>query len=210
MNGCQVSGWFVWQLRFKLGLVLVVATLLLSGCFGVPYSLSGDPIPVNPPDVPTSDLLLDESPFPSGWQIDLCEPYCDRDRFLGESSRTFGRIGIPGHIIQDVFYYRTERDAEAKFQRYDETTGHSPPPEISYLSPIADEQYLRCGVDKRSGIENCRAARRYGNYFIYFYFDLDQGYDDGLPSIEDVEPILRAMDERVSEQLGIPLPLDDQ
>ncbi|MCL4871886.1 MAG: hypothetical protein KJ063_23250 [Anaerolineae bacterium] len=76
-----------------------------------------------------------------------------------------------------------------------------PPPEISYRSPIADEQYLGCGVDVVPG---CRAGLRYGQYFIYFYFDIDGGKGDGL-QIEEVEPILRAMDERASLLLGIPL-----
>jgi hypothetical protein len=40
---------------------------------------------------------------------------------------------------------------------------------------------------------------------VYFYFDIDGSRGDGL-KIEEVEPILLAMDERASELLGIPLP----
>ncbi len=194
--------------RVKYCLLLVATTLLLSGCLVLPYPSSSDPVPVNPSGTPTSDLLLDELPFPSGWQIHICEPYCDISP--NESSRSFYRISLPGQVIQDVFYYRTERDAEAKFQRYLETTGHSYPSEINYLSPIADEQYLRCGIVERNGIKICQAARRYGNYFVYLYFDIDEGYDDGLPTIQDVEPILRALDERVSERLDVPLPAEEE
>ena len=189
-------------------MLFIATTLLLSGCLVLPYPSSSDPVPVNPPGIPTSGLLLDDLSFPPGWKAVNCEPYCDLS--LKESSRTFGREGMPGRVVQDVFYYRTERNAEAKFQRYLETTGHSYPSEINYLSPIADEQYLRCGIVERNDIKICQAARRYGNYFVYLYFDIDMGYDDGLPTIEDVEPILRALDERVSERLDIPFPAEEE
>jgi hypothetical protein len=109
-----------------------------------------------------------------------------------------------------VFLFGSERRAKAKFQRYEETTSLSPPVEITYRSPIADEQYLRCGVAK---VPACWAGLRYKNYFVYFYFSLESRLDlDGNKieahglKIEEVEPILRAMDERASELLGIPLP----
>ena len=186
---------------------LLVSVVLLSGCLAFP--ISGDYAPVNPPNIPTSDLLLDESPFPLGWEFGYCEPNCNISP--KESSRDFYSIDVPGNVVQNVLYYRTQRDAEAKFQRSQENLGlsHSYPSEIDYISPIAHEQYLVCGIDKRSGVKNCRSARRYGNYFVEFYFDLDQGFDDGLPSIKDVEPILRALDEQVSEKLGIPPPAGD-
>ena len=175
---------------------------LLSGCFLSPYP--NDPKPANPRGVPTSELLLDESSFPPEWIIHICQPHCEISP--SKSSRSFYRIDFPGHVLQDVFYYRTERDAKAKFQRYDETTGGSYPSGISYLSPIADEQYLRCRISEQNDIKECRVARRYDNYFVYFYFDIDAGYHEGLPSIQDVEPILQALDELIAEQLDIPLP----
>lgn len=179
-------------------------TMILTSCLVFPYPPLGDPVPVEPPDISISDLLLDTASFPPGWQIDSCVPYCSSPP--GEASRTFGRIDLAGHIIQDVFYYRTERGAKVKFQRYLETTSLPSPPELSYQSPIADEQYVQCGIVERNGIKVCQAGRRYGNYFIYFYFDIDTGDNDGFPSTKDIEPILQALDELVSERLDIPLP----
>ncbi len=201
------------KLKARLVFVIVVLWLL---CFAVPFFywvfvgpvfwITNDPIPVNPPKTPTGDLLLDEMPFPPEWQIGVCEPDCNLAP--SQSSRTFYRIGFPGHVLQDVFYYRTERDASTKFERYYETGSgtFTVPVKINYYSPIADEQYVYCGIVERNGIKVCQAGRRYGNYFIYFYFDIDTGDNDGLPSTKDIEPILQALDELVSERLDIPLP----
>jgi hypothetical protein len=54
-------------------------------------------------------------------------------------------------------------------------------------------------------VSACRALFRYRNFVIEFYMDIDAGQGDGLKMTE-VEPILRAMDARASEVLGIPLP----
>jgi hypothetical protein len=132
------------------------------------------------------------------------------------TGRSFGIVGIPGHVIQKVLYLGDEKEARAKFRTYRETSfGRStsrspstefvPPPEISYRSPIADEQYLGCGVDV---VPACRAILRYDSYLVYFYFSLDRGSVDGVEveadglTIEQVEPILRAMDERAAALLG--------
>ncbi len=177
-------------------------------------SILGRPAPTPAPTIPAYDWLLDSSAFPSSWENFPCDPDCGRAERPYEALRSFGRVKIPGHVIQQVFYFGSERSAKAKFQLYEgsdlsEATPSArspfspfqPPPEISYRSPIADEQYLGCGVDVVPG---CRAGLRYGQYFIYFYFDIDGGKGDGL-QIEEVEPILRAMDERASLLLGIPL-----
>lgn len=131
--------------------------------------------------------------------------------------RSFGIVGIPGHVIQKVLYLGDEKESRAKFRTYRETSfGRStsrspstefvPPPEITYRSPIADEEYLGCGVDV---VPACQALIRYGSYVVYFYFDLDQRMADGVMvetdgglTIEQVEPILRAMDERAAALLG--------
>jgi hypothetical protein len=197
-------------LHFKLVASLISAAWVVAGC------TITNPVPAHP--ISTSELLLDEQPFPMGWQASSCEPYCEREERNGQSGRSFFRTGIPGHVIQNVFHYSSERAAHVTFDRYkkmnlSEATPHArapfspfqPPPEINYRSPIADEQYLGCGVDVVSG---CRAGLRYGQYFIYFYFDIDDGQGDGL-KIEEVEPILRAIDERVSLLLDIPLEGDE-
>lgn len=197
-------------LRFchKVGLVTAITLAATLSCVIPVPGVPGDPVPA--PGVPASDLLLDAQPFPAGWEVLPCEPYCDDTEKAGQAERTFHLTGVPGHVIQQMFYFGSENDAEANFQRYEETTPFSPPPEIAYRSPIADQQYLRCGVDI---VPACWAALRYGNYFVYFYFRLESGYDadgerveaHGLKT-EEVEAILRAMDERAADLLGLTSP----
>jgi hypothetical protein len=131
------------------------------------------------------------------------------------AQRTFGRLAIPGSAIQQVYRLDSIEAARAKFQRVREVDFRSrqppnlqfaPPAEITYRSPIADEYYFGCGVDR---VPACKAIFRYGNYYIEFYFNLDEyrGYGldyegDGL-KLEQVEPILRAMDERAAAVLGL-------
>jgi hypothetical protein len=206
------------HLHVKLVMSLISVVWAAAGC-----SIT-NPVPAHP--VSTSELLLDEQPFPMGWQASSCDPYCEREERNGQSGRSFFRTGIPGHVIQNVFHYSSERAAHVTFEGYksmnlSEATPSArepfspfqPPPEISYRSPIADEQYLGCGVDVVPG---CRAGLRYGQYFVYFYFSLESGYvgtrkiqNSGL-KLEEIEPILRAMDERVSLLLDIPLEIEDE
>jgi len=205
------------HLRFKLGLNIIILGLMIAGCTVT------NPVPAYP--VSTSELLLNAEPFPTDWEVNPCEPYCERAERNGQSGRSFGIVGIPGHVIQNVFHYSSERAAHTTFDRYkkmnlSEATPHArgpfspfqPPPEINYRSPIADEQYLVCGVDV---VPACVASLRYGQYFIHFYFSLESGYVDGRKiessglKLEEIEPILRAMDERVSLLLDIPLEVED-
>lgn len=179
----------------------------------------GEPEPTLLPSVPAPALLLDERPFPKGWAVDPCGPNLSRCFRETYATQGLGRIGIAGNALQHVFRFENIAAAKAKFQRVREvdfargrnepSTEFLPPTEIRYRSPIADEYYLGCGVDI---VPACRVIFRYGNYFIDFYLDLDSylGYGldhegDGL-RIEEVEPILRAMDERAASVLGIPLP----
>lgn len=157
---------------------------------------------------PARNLLLDAKAFPKNWEVDPCEPDCSRREGETKALRVFGIVDVPGHVIQDVFRLESVEAAQTKFQTYREVEFRElqspnrtfrPPPEITYRSPIADEYYLGCGIDE---VPACRAIMRYGNYFIYFYFDIDDGQGDGL-KMEEVEPILRAMDARVTSVLGV-------
>ncbi|MFW6182902.1 MAG: hypothetical protein ACOC8X_03825, partial [Chloroflexota bacterium] len=146
----------------------------------------------------------------------------------------------PGHVTQYVLYLESEFAASIKFQRYRNTdlsdrphsvrkpsTIFDRPAGISYRSPIADEQYLGCGVDV---VPACRAGMRYGSYFVYFYFDLTADYysdfgidvddlsqsavsaierDKGGLTLAGVEMVLKAMDKRYAELFDVELPADE-
>jgi hypothetical protein len=206
-----------WRLKPQYWATMFLSTVLLqlmSCTFRVGPSIGG-PQPVPAPGVAASALLLDASPFPTGWQADPCEPHCDRAERSSEARRTFGIVDIPGHVNQTVLHYGSLNSAHAVFESYkgsDLSTStpeaRSPfvpfriPDEIAYKSPFADEQYLGCGIDV---IPACVAGRRYGQYFVRFFFVIDDGNGEGL-KIGEVEPILRAMDEHYAELFDIALP----
>lgn len=192
--------------RWGIGIVAVL--VLESGCSILPVNALATPLP----NVPATALLLDMDPFPKGWAMSQCyTSHCFSDT---EALREFYLTGVPGHVNQYVFRLGSVESAQAKFKLYRETdfkkkpppqlpsTDFLPPSEVTYRSPIADEYYLGCGVDI---VPACRAIFRYRNYLVEFYFDIDSGIGDGL-KIQQVEPILRAMDEKASAVLGIPLP----
>lgn len=228
----QLSSSYV---SLEIRLSLLSLTVFLAGC-NVMLPFRSAPGPVPAPNVPTARLLISADPFPGGWVVFSCEPHCDRRERNGDSGRSFGIVGVPGHVIQHVLYFEREWAAQANFQRYEETdlpetvdpnsvqslrTAFSPPYEIKYRSPIADEQYLGCGIDE---VPACRAGLRYGNYFTYFYFDLKTRYymhylDDDIIKEEllheggltfsQVEKILRAMDEHYAELFDLQIPDED-
>lgn len=198
-------------IRIKnVGAFLLV--LAINGC----TPLFSSPTATPPLQVPAWELILDDQAFPEGWSVFPCGPpesACQRQYREAISYRDFGRVGIAGHVAQEVSRLESISAARSNFQiarevdfRKSKTRSPSteflPPAEISYRSPIADEYYLGCGVDV---VPACRAILRYGNYFVYFYFSVDDGNGEGLKT-EEIEPILRAMDERAALVLGIPLP----
>lgn len=165
------------------------------------------------------DLLLNDESFPQNWHI---LPGDDEyDKGPSDATREFvPRENRPGHVIQDVLIFRSARAAAAEFRGYRETffhkkpppqtpsTDHRPPPQIQYQSPIADEYYFACGVDI---VPICQVLYRYDNYFIYMFFDIESieidgkqygGDDEGL-QLEEIEPILRALDAQVADRLMI-------
>ena len=194
----------------KAVLFIAITALWVTGC-----SISiGGPKNIPTPSIAASDLLLDALALPPRWTVNPCKPDCDPG--LVTAQRSFGIVGVPGHVLQDVFYLGSEKAAQEKFHTYYEkdfgkSSVRSPsseftsPPEITYRSSIADEQYLGCGVDV---VPACRAILRYDSYFVYFYFSLERGFADGAEieadglTLEQVETILRAMDERAARMLG--------
>jgi hypothetical protein len=184
----------------KLRVGVIVLILEITACtlnLGEPASTL--------PSIPTWNLILDAQPFPAGWIADPCGPPqegCERQYREMESYQFFGRIGIAGHVLQRVFRLPTVKAAEGKVRTWYEVDfkALAPPPQITYRSPIADEYYLGCGMDRGGPV--CRAIFRYSNYFVYWFFIIDDGSGEGL-KLEEVEPILRAMDERAAAVLGL-------
>lgn len=193
---------------------LIFLTLLLLSCM-IPFGRSiSNPQPVSPGSVPAHALLLSEESFPQKWGFEPCELPCE-DEGDAKATRFFGVAGQPGHVLQEVHYYGSGESAQTIFESFEsiDLSTETPvarrpfvpfqtPDEISYRSPIADDQYLVCGIDV--GAE-CRVARRYGQYFIYIFILVEDEVGEGGLRIDEIEPILRALDLRVSKLLNIPM-----
>lgn len=187
--------------------VLAVCAAALTGCFGIGQTES-EPFPL----IHAKKLLLSARAFPATWQIVPCGSGCNRSERPEYSTRSFSRVGIAGHVIQDVYAFSSTSDAVASFQHYrsvefmalqppDKT--FEPPPNVTYRSLIADDFVLGCG---KQVVPACRALFRYRNYVIEFYFDIDSGQGDGL-QLHEIEPILRDMDIQVASTFNISLPI---
>jgi hypothetical protein len=196
--------------RTKLWVSIAAIALVSIAC-----SISiGGPKTIPAPRIPASDFILDTRAFPPDWILFPCEPHCKPG--VISTVRSFGIIDIPGHVIQEVLYLGDEKTAHDEFQSYRKayfgksenrspSTEFLPPSEIAYSSSIADEYYLGCGVDV---VPACKAILRYDSYLVYLYFSLERGFAGGVEigadglTLEQVETILRAMDERAAMMLG--------
>ncbi len=199
--------------RFTMGVALVF--ILGAGCANLPH----ETIPSSMPLIPARDFLLDAQSFPTGWVVFPCASNCERREGERMALRSFGIADTPGHVIQEVFRlediavaqakFRTVREVDFKKSPQSPSSEFLPPPEITYHSPIADDYYFGCGVDI---VPACRAIMRYRNVFVEFFFNVDTGYADGIKiegdglKIQEVVPILRALDKHVGSLFGITPP----
>lgn len=191
----------------------IAGILIILWCVGCGI-IANAPTPRLPVDVPAWFFLIDTQSFPPNWETPECTPSVRLCLGNVHALRSFGIPGVPGHVIQDVYRFSNVSEAQALFlsarkvdfarcvPQRNPCINFLPPPEINYLSPISDEYYLGCGIDV---VPACEAIFRYGQYYAELYFDIDSGKGDGL-QIQQVKPILRAVDERAASVLGIPFP----
>jgi hypothetical protein len=181
-----------WQKRATWLAAVVVLLLIVSGC------VSGAP----QRDFPTEALLLDETAFPPETKAGPTMPMPNKLGSRESRGLTFyGRFGIANH---DVYRYRSAMQAASTFER--ETTLWFPntqfsgpwtvPSELSYQSSIADRFYLACSIEM--GIPMCNGIAQYEEYFIRFNVHMHPEY----MTYQDLERVLRAMDERMVQYLG--------
>ena len=192
---------------------ICVALLLLLGCVAL-MALCGLSVwpKARTPPVDTLDLMLDLSVFPGEW--DLClgpAPLPKRERGERESlsasfcPQDFGGIG---GTYQEVYRYRNALDAAILFQLEFSGRGFSKwymtspwivPAEWSYESPAADRFKFACGeVDVPGRHWKCKAVAQYDEYISVFVTHLSP--ED--MTLQDVEQILAAIDERMALFLG--------
>ena len=202
--------------RWQAGILLVLL-VFAAGC-SVPGFYYRGP---SPPGwrSPVFNLLLDESAFPTGWQIDLEFP---KDRIMDPTVNHVGREwwnpnkGSAG-VIQSIWRAYSVKDAKEKYTElrrspillgsyvpspYDFYIEFHPPSELRFQSQAADEFYVACGWVIWS---YCEAIARYRNYVVAINLDLEADYQvdvsQGLTYAE-IDKVLEAMDAKFVGFLG--------
>jgi hypothetical protein len=165
------------------------------------------------PAVNTQQLLIDASAFPPGWYTAFdAEPIPKPEYGERESLHVgFGHEGLEPYragASHRVYRYRNELDAAIVytllfsgrgFPNHIMTTPWDVPEEWSYQSPIADHFRFECGeLDSEPPEWICETVARYDEYVSVFGSELSPDY----MTLEDVERILVAIDERMALHLG--------
>jgi len=164
---------------------------------------------------PVSELFVDESAFPEGWQIGFPEATVMDPTVNHVRREWWGPPNEPSVVIQDIWRAYTVGDAEKGFAeevgrcfahggitRFP-ITSYRFPPEVTYRSKVADKWCLTCGVD--GGGSDCNFVARYRNYIVRLYIPLkEKGGSDGL-TFTELDTLLNGVDAQFVQYLGFPV-----
>lgn len=187
---------------------LIIALLLVGGFALLTRRECSEAESTSARNFPIEALLIDAEAFPDRWKQDPSTPSRPASAPLdGKSS--IERSEVFFYIRNGVAFEEAERfqctqQAADEFQSWKDrefaerkySYGWTPPSELPYQSPIADQYYLACGNE--SGIQMCRAIGQYQEYLVLFNTHM-------APSImtyADLERILRAIDDRMTTYLS--------
>lgn len=191
---------------FRLELLIVLLSMLLSSCNGVSTILKPTPLPGW--RIPVSQLFVDSSVFPDDVTLSYSEPDGkESDSTINHFFREWSG-NSSGRIWQNVF--RSYKVSEAE-EYYDQLRNSMfsvngtpspdnyfseflPPDEVEFTSQFVDEYYFACGY--WDGY-NCEMLARYRNYVITLHLPHEvPGSDDPGLSFSQMKPILENMDQR--------------
>ncbi len=194
----------------KMFIAVSLSVVAVLGCGPVAYR-SPTPTPMLGP--PAQAFIASNEAYPFDWGPLPCESQLCQSGESAYEQSFIPDAQEPGQFRQEVFRLDGIEAASTKFATYRRSDFHKsgadpqatdfyPPEELPYVSPIADEYYFACGYE--FGLV-CRMIARYRNYFVYFYFDMDDGRGYGL-TFSEVNRILRWLDDQASKLLGATVP----
>ena len=195
------------------GILLFACVALMASC-----GLRVWPTTRTPP-VDMYGLMIDLSAFPENWRLSF-GPVHPPKRAQGEHGERemlmvdYDPAGFDGELhgaYHRVFRYRNQLDAAivfyldfngGEFLPWHMVTQWAVPEEWLYESPAADRLRFACGEVDMSPLGppkwECAAVAQYDEYVSVFRTELSPDY----MTLEDVERILLAIDERMSLHLG--------
>lgn len=161
---------------------------------------------------PIEQLLIDESPFPQGWEAS--EPdtdfpplapwttgrkeieYIDRLYYSPDAAgRAFIRIQRLGNSRVAAIEYAHK--VGVAFRETEWGTPWIAPAGLAFESTVADQYRYACSIE--FGQPKCAYIAQYGVYVLEFYVDL---YDTSVITYTDLLPIFQAIDERIMLAIG--------
>lgn len=192
-------------------IVCILVFLLVANAAGAWLVVRKFVLPTPPSRAcPITSLLVDTTGFPSGTTVGkVRSPLADGPLDFTGSYQEAGRTLVVGGWggFHHVYRARTARRAAHQYQTLKDiefrTTPNDgpwdPPPQFGYRSSIADQYYLACG--NVHGCYTCRMMAQYEEYYMLLDIPMHSGM-----TLADLEHVFRAIDERMAECLGKPLP----
>jgi hypothetical protein len=168
---------------------------------------------------PTSEFFfVDEEAFPDGWAMTFPERITT-DPTINSVAREWWQVGTSRSVRQEISRAYTIADAQEGYTKLrgqfrptrrlhpaDFYMEFEPPEEINFQSQAADEFYLACGWWTWA---YCRVIARYHNYTVEMHLDLEAEYEGHITqglTFAEIETIVRAMDAKFAEGMGMPYP----
>jgi len=156
------------------------------------------------------DLIVDVSFLPDGWYVDFPPQPCPKPgREEASLCVQFRRKGFEALAQHELARFPNKRKAASEWQRGEgffsagRLTPWETPTELPYKSFVADQFQFACAdIKAASQFRLCQAKGQYGEYISMFSTWVAPEY----MTFQDVEGILKAIDERMAKGLGKPLP----
>ena len=193
-------------------LALMMVMMIVVGCRSQPTQPTTEAL-----DLELKRLLVDQTLFPLSWYVNIAsQPWHWKYREGAEATgivqlRQQGSEAIALHIL---YRYRNDAKAAEAYQRltpseffpysWDRALTWESPDELSFQSPKADQFKFGCAVLGETETDPdrvvvCQALGQYGKYVSAFSTWVALNGTPGM-SLEDLKPILQALDERLSTQ----------
>lgn len=165
---------------------------------------------------PIGQLLIDESPFPQGWEAsdpDMDSPslapwtggrkeveYVDRTYYTpstgGRAFIRIQRLGNSGTATEEYAH-----KAGIAFRETEWNTPWTMPAELTFESAIADRYRYACSMEGAGELARpqCVYVAQYTVYTLEFYIGF---YDTSVITYTDLIPVLQAIDGKLAQHLG--------